>query len=200
MNLTGIETAFREFNITVDVIKGKSLEWPRIETPAHWLTLGYDQDLTKALDILKSETVKFIAEQRKVAPAEAQRIMMQGWDCRISEWVDIVKGTFCFNAKDVRAKPPAPLPGKETATDYVTVSSNADLNKAMDGASMAMINLIAEKRNLIGSMLMGWPAWPWIAASRRPPAAKSAFTALSRKAYGERKRGRSEILYLIARH
>ena len=69
VNLTGIETAFREFNITVDVIKGKSLEWPRIETPAHWLTLGYDQDLTKALDILKSETVKFIAEQRKVAPS-----------------------------------------------------------------------------------------------------------------------------------
>ena len=33
-------------------------------------------------------------------------------------------------------------PTKETATDYVTVSSNADLNKAMDGASMAMINLI----------------------------------------------------------
>ena len=35
INLTGIETAFREFNITVDVIKGRSLEWPRAETLAH---------------------------------------------------------------------------------------------------------------------------------------------------------------------
>jgi acetamidase/formamidase len=74
--------------------------------------------------------------------------MMQGWDCRISEVVDIVKGTFCFNPKDARARPPAALPSKETATDYVTVGTNADLNKAMDAASMAMINLIAEKRQL----------------------------------------------------
>jgi acetamidase/formamidase len=148
VNLTGIETAFREFNITVDVIKGRSYEWPRIETPAHWLTLGYDQDLNKALDILKTETAKFIAEQRRVAPAEAQRIMLQGWDCRISEVVDIVKGTFCFNPKDAKAKAPAPLPIKETATDYVTVSRNADLNKAMDEASLAMIDLVAKTRKL----------------------------------------------------
>jgi acetamidase/formamidase len=148
VNLTGIETAFREFNITVDVIKGRPLEWPRIETPTHWLTLGYDQDLNKALDILKSETVKFIGEQRHVAAADAQRIMMQGWDCRISEVVDIVKGTFCFNPKDAKARPPAALPSKETATDYVTVSSDADLNKAMDGASMAMIKLISQTRKL----------------------------------------------------
>jgi acetamidase/formamidase len=148
VNLTGIETAFREFNITVDVVKGRSLEWPRVETPTHWLTLGYDEDLNKALDILKAETVKFITEDRRVAAADAQRIMMQRWDCRISEVVDIVKGTFCFNPKDARARPPAALPSKETASDYVTVGSNADLNKAMDIASMAMINLIAEKRQL----------------------------------------------------
>jgi acetamidase/formamidase len=148
INLTGIETAFREFNITVDVIKGRSLEWPRAETPTHWLTLGYDEDLNKALEILKSETVKFITEERRVAAPDAQRIMMQRWDCRISEVVDIVKGTFCFNPKDARARPPAALPSKETATDYVTVGSNADLNKAMDAASMAMINLLAEKRQL----------------------------------------------------
>jgi acetamidase/formamidase len=74
--------------------------------------------------------------------------MMQRWDCRISEVVDIVKGTFCFNPKDARAKPPAALPSKETATDYVTVGTNVDLNKAMDAASMAMINLLSEKRKL----------------------------------------------------
>src|SRR5438105_3318931 len=148
VNLTGIETAFREFNITVDVIKGQSYEWPRIETPTHWLTLGYDQNLNKALDILKAETTKFIVEQRRIPPAEAQRIMLQGWDCRISEVVDIVKGTFCFNPKDHKAKAPAPLPTKETATDYVTVSRSADLNKAMDEASLTMIDLVAKTKKL----------------------------------------------------
>ena len=42
VNLTGIETAFREFNITVDVIKGRSLEWPRAETPTHWIAAFRD--------------------------------------------------------------------------------------------------------------------------------------------------------------
>ena len=146
INLT--ETAFREFNITVDVIKGRSLEWPRVETPTHWLTLGYDEDLNKALDILKAETVKFITEERRGAAADAQRIMIQRWDCRVSEVVDIVKGTFCFNPKDARARPPAALPSKETATDYVTVGSSPDLNTAMDTASMGMINLLVEKLKL----------------------------------------------------
>ena len=92
INLTAIETAFKEFNITVDLIKGRSLEWPRVETPTHWLTVGYDEDLNKALDILKAETAKFIAEQRGVSVADAQRIMQQTWDCRIAEVVNIVKG------------------------------------------------------------------------------------------------------------
>src|SRR5207245_9203968 len=111
--------------------KGRPARRPPRATPTHWLTVGYDEDLNKALDILKSETVRFITEERRVSAADAQRIMMQRWDCRISEVVDIVKGTFCFNPKDARARPPA-LPSKETATDYVTVGSNADLNKAID--------------------------------------------------------------------
>src|SRR5215510_8913916 len=148
INLTAIETAFREFNITVDVVKGRSLEWPRVETPTHWLTVGYDEDLNKALDILKAETAKFIAEQRGVSAADAQRIMQLRWDCRIAEVVNIVRGTYCFNTKDTKAAAPAPLPVKETASDYVSVGRNADLNKAMDEAAMGMINLLVEKRKL----------------------------------------------------
>jgi acetamidase/formamidase len=148
INLTAIETAFKEFNITVDLIKGRSLEWPRVETPTHWLTVGYDQDLNKALEILKAETSKFIAEQRGVAATDAQRIMQQTWDCRIAEVVNIVKGAYCFNSKDIKAKPPAALPTKDTATDHVAHGRNADLNKALEEAAMGMINLLVEKRKL----------------------------------------------------
>jgi acetamidase/formamidase len=148
INLTAIETAFKEFNITVDVIKGRSLEWPRVETPTHWLTVGYDEDLNKALAILKAETVKFIAEQRGVSAAEAQNIMQQTWDCRIAEVVNIVRGAYCFNTKNTQAPAPDPLPTQETPTDYVSVGRNADLNKAMEEAAMGMINLLVEKRKL----------------------------------------------------
>ncbi len=49
INLTAIETAYKEFNITVEVIKGRPLDFPRIETPKSWITMGFDQDLNKAM-------------------------------------------------------------------------------------------------------------------------------------------------------
>src|SRR5260221_8972324 len=146
INLTAIETAYKELNITVEVLKGTKLEWPRIETPTHWITIGYDQKLNVGWDLLKSETSKFLAESRKVSKEEADKIMVRQWDCRISEVVNVVKGTYCMNPKSPRNGPT--LPSAENAQYYVTVTKDSDLDKAMDGASMAMINLLQEKRQL----------------------------------------------------
>ena len=66
INLTALETAYKEMNVTVDVLKNMKLEWPRIETKDAWITLGIDRDLNKALDILMSETSKLLTEQRKL--------------------------------------------------------------------------------------------------------------------------------------
>ncbi|MBI3516173.1 MAG: acetamidase/formamidase family protein [Proteobacteria bacterium] len=148
VNLTALETAYKELNLTISVVKGMKLEWPRVETPTHWLTLGYDQDLNKAFDILKAETTRFLVESRKVSQAEAERIMVKTWDCRIAEVVDVLKGTFCMNPKNANAPAPAGLPLSETAKDHVTYGASPDLNLAMDYASMAMINLLQEKRGL----------------------------------------------------
>ena len=65
MNLTALETAFKEFNITLDLVKGKPLEWPRIRMKDAWITMGNDKDLNKALEILKAETVKFLVEEKR---------------------------------------------------------------------------------------------------------------------------------------
>jgi acetamidase/formamidase len=46
------------------------------------------------------------------------------------------------------AKPPAPLPEAENAQEFVTVGRDADLNKAMDTASMAMIDTLVQKKGL----------------------------------------------------
>jgi acetamidase/formamidase len=148
INLTALETAYKELNLTISVVKGMTLEWPRVETPTHWLTLGYDQDLNKALDILKAETTRFLVERRKVSQNEAEQIMLKTWDCRISEVVDVLKGTFCMNPKDTKAPAPAGLPLSETAQYLVTYAASPDFNLAMDSASMAMINLLQEKRGL----------------------------------------------------
>src|SRR5204863_4602372 len=65
VNLTAVETAYKELNITVEVIKGKPLDFPRIETKTSWITIGLDQDLNKAWDQAKAQTINFLAEQRK---------------------------------------------------------------------------------------------------------------------------------------
>ena len=148
INLTALETAFRDFTISVEVIKGQRLQWPRIETPTHWLTVGYDADLNKALDILKAETIAFQVESHHLPPADGEAAMIRQWDCRVAEVVNVVKGAYCFNPKDAKAALPPPLPDEETPRNYVTVGRNADLNRAMDTAAMAMIELLVKERQV----------------------------------------------------
>jgi acetamidase/formamidase len=148
INLTAIETAFQEFNVTIDLIKQRPLEWPRIETPTHWITVGYDRDLNTALDIMKAETVKFIAEHRKVSRDEAEKIMYEIWNCPIAEMVNITKGTYCMIPKNLKAAKPAPLPKQENAKFLVTYGKDADVDKAMQIASMEMINTLEKKKGL----------------------------------------------------
>ena len=147
VNLTAIETAFKELNMTVDVIKQQPLEWPRIETPTDWITVGYDKDLNKALDILKAETTKFLMEQRDIPRDQATEAMIASWNCPISEVVNIVKGTYCMLPKTTNTSPTT-LPREDDQEFFATYAKDADLNKAMDGASMAMINSLVEKKGL----------------------------------------------------
>jgi acetamidase/formamidase len=149
VNLTALETAYKEMNVTVDVVKDMKLEWPRIETPDAWITLGIDKDLNVALDNLKGETVKYLMESRKIGKDEAEKQMMANWDCRVTQVVDVNKGLHCFSAKNPRARRSIePLPSAENGKYLVTVGKDADLNKAMDSASWSMIELLQKQKGL----------------------------------------------------
>ncbi|HKS62544.1 MAG TPA: acetamidase/formamidase family protein [Xanthobacteraceae bacterium] len=148
VNLTAIETAYRELNITVEVIKGKPLDFPRIETAKSWITMGFDQDLNKAWDQTKAQTVKFLSEQRKVSAADAEKLMTSVSDCRVSQVVNIKKGIHCLNPKNARDKEDMERPTKETAKYLVSHVKDADLNKAMNDASMGMIKLLETEKKI----------------------------------------------------
>ena len=148
VNLTAIETAYKEFNITVEVIKGKPLAWPRIETKTSWIAMGFDQDLNKAWDQAKAETLKLLAEQRKVSAEQAAMLMPNVADCRVSQVVNIKKGIHCLVSKDTRGREDMERPTKETAKYLVTHVKDADLNKAMNDASMAMFKLLESDKKL----------------------------------------------------
>ncbi len=142
VNLTAIETAYREFNITVDVIKGQPLDMPRIETPRSWITMGFDQDLNKAWEQARAQTIKYLSEQRMISAEQAAKLMPTVSDCRVSQVVNVKKGIHCLNPKDVRGREDMERPLKETQRYYVAHVKDADLNKAMDGASLAMIQFL----------------------------------------------------------
>ncbi len=148
VNLTALETAYKEFNITVEVIKGQPLDFPRIETPKSWITIGLDQDLNKAWDQAKAQTIKLIAEQRKVSPEQAATVMLQISDCRVTQVVDIKKGIHCLNPKSASAREDMERPTKETAKYFVSHAKDADFNKAMDTASMGMIKWLESAKKI----------------------------------------------------
>jgi acetamidase/formamidase len=148
VNLTAIETAYREMNLTVDVIKGKPLDFPRIETKTSWISMGFDQDLNKAWDQAKAQTVKLISELRSVPADQAAKLMPTVSDCRISQVVNIKKGIHCLNPKTAGGREDMERPIKENAKYLVSHAKDVDLNKAMDTASMGMIKLIENEKKI----------------------------------------------------
>jgi acetamidase/formamidase len=148
VNLTAIETAYKEMAVNVTVLKDMKLDWPRIETPTHWITMGFDNDLNLAWNQALRETVKLISEKRGVNAEQAALVMGRVSDCRVSQVVNIKKGIHCLTPKDASATGIPERPAAEDATYYVSASRNADLNKAMDDASRGMIRFLEEKKGI----------------------------------------------------
>jgi acetamidase/formamidase len=148
INLTAVETAFREMNLTIDVIKGKPFDQPRIETKTSWIAMGFDQDLNKAWAQAKAQNVKLLAELRNISADQAEKLMPTVSDCRVSQVVNVKKGIHCLNAKNPAAREDMERPTKETAKYLVSHAKDADLNKAMDNASMGMIKLLESEKKI----------------------------------------------------
>jgi acetamidase/formamidase len=67
----------------------------------------------------------------------------------VTQVVDVNKGLHCFTAKNPAERRKAEaLPDAESKAYLVTVGRDADLNKAMDDASWAMIELLQSQKNL----------------------------------------------------
>jgi acetamidase/formamidase len=148
VNLTAVETAYKELNLTLEVVKGKPLDFPRIETKTSWITMGFDQDLNKAWDQAKAQTLKLLAEQRNISADQAARLMPTVSDCRVSQVVNIKKGIHCLSPKDRSGREDMERPTKETAKYYVSHAKDADLNKAMDTASMGMMKWLETEKKI----------------------------------------------------
>ena len=148
INLTALETAYKEFNITVEVIKGKPLDFPRIETKRSWIGMGFDQDLNKAWTQARAQTIKLLSELRGISAEQAEKLMPTVSDCRVSQVVNIKKGIHCLVPKNPREAEDTERPTRETAKYLVSYAKDADLNKAMDTASMGMMKMLENDKKI----------------------------------------------------
>jgi acetamidase/formamidase len=105
VNLTALECSYKEIEIQPIVRKDLHIDWPRVETPTHWIFTGFDEDLNEAMKIAVRETVDFLAEQKMVPMSreEAYSLTSIVGDCRVSQIVDIRKGVHCMIPKAIFA-------------------------------------------------------------------------------------------------
>src|SRR2546421_380302 len=106
VNLTALECSFKEIVIQPIVRKDLKLEWPRIETRTHWISVGFDEDLNKAMVNAVREAVDFLVAQKRVPLTryEAYSLVSMVGDCRVSQVVDVRKGVHCMIPKSVFTK------------------------------------------------------------------------------------------------
>jgi acetamidase/formamidase len=106
VSLTALECSYKEIRIQPIVRKNMKIEWPRAETKTHWILMGFDEDLNKAMVIAVREAVNFLTEQ-KIVPLdkyEAYSIVSMVGDCRVSQVVDVRKGVHCMIPKSIFTK------------------------------------------------------------------------------------------------
>ena len=103
VNLTALECSYREIVIQPIVRKDMKVTWPRIETKTHWITVGLDEDLNKAMVNATREAVDFLSSQKMVPMDryEAYALTSMAVDCRVSQVVDVRKGVHCMIPKSI---------------------------------------------------------------------------------------------------
>ncbi len=106
VNLTALECAYREIVMQLVVRKDLKLDWPRLETRTHWIMMGFDEDLNKAMVNAVRETVDFLTKQKQVPldRYEAYSLTSMVADCRVSQVVDVRKGVHCMVPKSIFVK------------------------------------------------------------------------------------------------
>ena len=97
---TAIETSLRG-KLQLTVRKDMKLQWPRGETPQHWITMGMDTSLTVATRIAIEEMTKLIMEKKGLTQMESYQLASIAADLRITQLVDGNVGVHMMIAKSI---------------------------------------------------------------------------------------------------
>ena len=84
---TAIETSLRG-RVQLTVRKDLKLTWPRAETSSDYISMGTDEDLTKATRIAIQEMIDFLVAEKKLDKLSAYQLTSVAADVAITQLVD----------------------------------------------------------------------------------------------------------------
>ncbi|WP_088068689.1 acetamidase/formamidase family protein [Gottfriedia luciferensis] len=87
-----IEAPFDKVNLTLTVREDLHINMPRANTPAGWITFGFDEDLNKATATALNGMVELMQELYSLEKTEAVALASVCVDLRITQIVNKVKG------------------------------------------------------------------------------------------------------------
>ena len=83
------------------VRKDMKLRWPRAETPAAFMTMGINEDLTEATRIAVREMIDFLVSEKKLGRDDAYMLASVAADLSITQLVDGTKGVHAMIPKAI---------------------------------------------------------------------------------------------------
>ena len=100
VNLTGLETTAKG-TFQFFVHKNRRIQWPRAETPTHFILMGFNQDLDVAVQMATREVINFLGETKGLSREDAYRTASLAADLRVTQVVDGVKGIHALIPKTI---------------------------------------------------------------------------------------------------
>ncbi|HEX5085810.1 MAG TPA: hypothetical protein VFY40_27575, partial [Blastocatellia bacterium] len=77
------------------------LRWPRAGTPAAFMTMGMNEDLTEATRIAAREMIDFLVTEKKLSRDDAYMLSSVAADFSITQLVDGTKGVHSMIPKAI---------------------------------------------------------------------------------------------------
>jgi len=104
VDITAMETSLTG---TLQFIVRKDLKakYPRAETPTHYISMGFDDDLSEATRIAVREMINFLVNDKHLSRDDAYMLTSVAGDVDITELVDGNKGVHVMMPKAIFAKP-----------------------------------------------------------------------------------------------
>jgi acetamidase/formamidase len=100
VDITALETSLTG-TVQFLVHKGTLQKYPRAETPTHYISMGFHQELYEATRIAVREMIDFLATEKKMSREDAYMLISIAGDVDITELVDGNKGVHVMLPKAV---------------------------------------------------------------------------------------------------